>query len=79
MKVLMITLYFTSLRPPTSLTTNNAYLILSTPNDPIIFRNYSVMKIAQSGINIPIYLPSLLFIEKGYQSSFESINLEKEW
>ena len=34
------------MEPTTSLTNNDEHLILPTPNDPIIFRNNSVMEIA---------------------------------
>ena len=51
---------------PTILNTNDEHLILSTPNDPIIFCNDSVMEIAQPGINTAMYLPNLLFIEEEY-------------
>ena len=64
--------------PPTSLTTNDEHLIVSTPNDPIMFRNDYIMAIAQPVINTPIYFPNLLFIVEEYQSSYDSVNLEEE-
>ena len=50
--------------PSTSLTTNDKRLILSTLNDPIMFRNDSVMEISQPDINTPMHFPNLLFIEE---------------
>ena len=52
--------------------------ILTTPNDPIMFRNDYIMAIAQPVINTPIYFPNLLFIVEEYQSSYDSVNLEEE-
>ena len=75
----MVTLYITSLRLPTSLTTNDEHLIVSTPNDSIMFHDDFFMEIAQYGINTSMYLPNFLFIDEVHQYSSDFIQLEEEW